>query len=303
MITLSDYLFDENREYLQNDVGEKEERSFFPYKDDWDYRIVTRTYSVKKYSAKDRSVISLLASFPLLSKEVMEDVLGVWAGDVVEGLYEKGALSRFSGTHEADGIYCVNTYFVTMNALNALRTPCMWDIEDMSVPMRLEVASLSKWCSYTMTVGKRDNLKIQYYGKPDKEHPYLEVMIRKKIKHSLFHSINCNFHVVCRPKSEDRMMPFLGVLLQYNSIMEEEEQKNGIENSFVVILCENDDNMEHFSVELNHLFRSRRIDLISAKHFLYSLVDDAVDEKGSFKFMHAISFSDSSLVRQQVAFR
>ena len=305
MSTLSDS-FDVNGEGFEIDgLNTKEEKSFLPYTDELIYDEATKNYSMSRYRASDRNILELLTAYPLLSRDVIRDVLGEWAHDEVEFLYDKGALSRFGGRRAyGEGAACVNCYYVSENARNALHLANTWgDIADMSVPMRLEIASLSRWCSYTIRNGRNDRLRVSYYGKPDKEHPYLEVVIKKRIRQDFFHSTPCTFHVMCRPKSEDRMLPFLGTLLRYNSIMAEEEQLSVTGKSFVVILCESDDNMERFSVELNHLFRSRKIDPVSAQHFLYSLEEDALDEKGSFKFLHLITFPDSTIRRQQMAFR
>ncbi len=284
----------------------KQEKGFLPYSEEIIYEVNTKDLSYHKNKACENKIFNLLTAYPLLTKEVLCDILGEGASDVIDKLYDDGMLSRFAGRKPyGENAATVNCYFVSENARNTLHLRNIWgEIEDMSVPMRLEIAALSKWCSYTLKNGQHDHIRIQYYGKADsKDHPYLEVVIKKKIRQDIFHSIPCTFHIVCRPKSEDRMIPFLGTLLRYNEIIDQEEQRSVTGKSFVVILCESDDNMEHFSVELNHLFRSRKIDVISSQRFLFSLEEDSIDDKGAFKFLHLITFPDATIRRQQVAFR
>ena len=78
---------------------------------------------------------------------------------------------------------------------------------------------------------------------------------------------------------------------------------DGCSRSFVVILCESDDNMEQFALEMEHVFRARGICDVSEMHFLYSLESDAMDGLGAFKFLSGISFPEGMVKRQQVAFK
>ena len=78
---------------------------------------------------------------------------------------------------------------------------------------------------------------------------------------------------------------------------------DGCHKSFVVILCESDENMERLALEIEHALRARGIINIPNKHFLYSLESDAMDRLGAFKFLSEISFSEGMVKRQQVALK
>jgi len=288
----------------------REVRGFMPYSDDWEYDIVTRSLSLTKLTATDKKIISMVMEFPLLTREAISNIIGGDSFERVGELYENGVLGRFYGRNVVDEQLSINTYFLAENAFGLLKSGTVGgfpagSVEDMSVPMRLEVAVLSKWCAYTMAVAKRNSISLISYSRPDREHPYLEAVIHKTIKSSWRRGVVLRFHIMCRPKSQERLLPFMETLGHFNKLVQEEEYDmvGGAQKSYVVILCENDDNMEHFSVEINHLFSSRKLDDISSQHFLYSLEEDALDEMGSFKFLHSITFPDGSIRRQQVAFR
>lgn len=306
------FSFDLDKIDHRKELGQysREVRGFMPYSEDWEYDIVVRSIIACKLTATDRDILKLVKEFPLLTRETVEHIVGKDAFERVGILYENGILGRFYGKNIVNDQLSINTYFLTENAFSLIKDGRRGGfpagaIEDMSVPVRLEVAVLSKWCAYTMAVAKRNSVALVSYGRPDRDHPYLEAVLQKTIKSSWRNGVVCRYHVMCRPKSPERLLPFMETLGHFNKLVKEEEENmvGGAQKSYVVILCENDDNMEHFSVEINQLFSARKLDDISEQHFLYSLEEDALDEMGAFKFLHLITFPDGSIRRQQVAFR
>ena len=259
----------------------------------------------------DERILGILSRFPLLSSSI-EELVGKGAAGRVADLYNAGILARFAELDKGNGELFASAYFISENGFSLMGRAARLtgfpagSVEDMTVPKRIEVSVLSTWLAYTNHFYGRREAKRVSYSMPSQIHPYLEAIICKSVKVS-WHGIyaKCRFHILCRPKSQDAMIQFMETLVYFEGLARREEQRmaDGCSRSFIVILCESDENMEKFALEMEHVFKARGIMDMSEIHFLYSLESDAMDELGAFKFLSGISFPEGMVKRQQVAFR
>jgi len=309
------YTFGKDEMYDVEDLDTqdcREARGFTPYSGEKSYCISTKQIRNIKLVEMDTSIMGILSRFPLLSRRNIEEMVGKGAARRVEDLYHAGILSRFTEMGRGKEEMLASAYYISENGfslsgkaarLTGFPVGC---VEDMTVPKRIEVSVLSTWLAYTNHFYGRREAKLISYAAPNQTHPYLEAIIHKTIKPQWYKMRgNCRFHILCKPKSQDAMIPFQQTMVYFEGLARQEEQRmvDGCSRSFVVILCESDENMEKFAQEIEHVFRNRGIGDISDMHFLYSLESDAMDELGAFKFLSGISFPDGMVKRQQVAFK
>lgn len=290
----------------------REARRFAPYTGNNGYHISTKQIRAIKLVDMDERILSILSRFPLLSSSSIEELIGKGAARRVADLYNAGILSRFAELDKGNGELFASAYFISENGFSLMGRAARLigfpsgSVEDMTVPKRIEVSVLSTWLAYTNHFYGRREAKLISYAMPNQAHPYLEAIICKSIKVA-WHRIcaKCRFHILCKPKSQDAMIPFIETLVYFEGLARQEEQRmvDGCSRSFVVILCESDDDMERFALEMEHTFRARGIRDMSEMHFLYSLESDAMDGLGAFKFFSSISFPEGVVMRQQVAFK
>lgn len=290
----------------------REARGFAPYSGENGYHISTKQIRAIKLVDMDERILGILSRFPLLSSSSIEALVGKGAARRVADLYDAGILSRFAELDKGNGELFASAYFISENGFSRMGKAARLSgfpagsVEDMTVPKRIEVSVLSTWVAYTNHFYGRRETKLISYTMPNQAHPYLEAIICKSIKVA-WHRISakCRFHILCRPKSQDAMIPFLETLVYFEGLARQEEQRmvDGCSRSFVVILCESEENMEKFALEMEQVFRARGISDMSEIHFLYSLESDAMDGLGAFKFLSGISFPEGMVKRQQVAFR
>lgn len=268
----------------------------------------TRTLTYRKLDGLDREILKTISEYPLLSKNTVEDIFKKEVGERISSLYKAGILSRFSVVVPTCSNYIKNLYYLADDAYGMLNTVGTigfpkYSIGNMSNPMRLEVAAISRWCVYTLIWKQLPGKGVSMirYGMPDGDFPYLEAVIQKKIHTSwLKRNSVCRFHVLCLPKSRDRRSGFLEELLYFEYLTNREEQgmAEGTQKSNIIIVCENDDDMDRVALELCQLAG----DKFNKKkgHILYSLEDDVLDEFGAFKFLRDISYRGGILVREQI---
>lgn len=290
----------------------REARGFAPYSGDNGYYISTKQISAIRQVDMDERILGILSRFPLLSSSSIEELVGKGAARRVADLYNAGILARFAELDKGNGELFASSYFISENGFSLMGKAAgltgfpAGSVEDMTVPKRIEVSVLSTWLAYTNHFYDRREAKLISYAMPNHAHPYLEAIICKSIK-AAWHRIctKCRFHILCKSKSQDAMIPFLKTLVYFEGLARHEEQKmvDGCSRSFVVILCESDDDMERFALEMEHIFKARGIRDMSEIHFLYSLESDAMDGLGAFKFLSGISFPEGMVKRQQVAFK
>lgn len=290
----------------------REARGFAPYSGDNGYYISTKQISAIKPMDMDERILGILSRFPLLSSSSIEELVGKGAAGRVADLYNAGILARFAELDKGNGELFASTYYISENGFSLMVKADRLtgfpagSVEDMTIPKRIEVSVLSTWLAYTDHFYGGREAKLISYTIPDQTHPYLEGIICKSVKVSWHKKYaKCRFHILCRPKSQDAMIQFMETLVYFEGLARQEEQRmvDGCARSFVVILCESDDDMERFALEMEHVFRARGISDMSEMHFLYSLESDAMDRLGAFKFLSSILFPEGMVKRQQIVIR
>ena len=285
----------------------REARGFAPYTGDNGYQISTKQIKAIKAMEIDKRILSILSRFPLLSSGSIEELAGKGAAKRVLDLYNAGILSRFAETERENGELFASVYYVSHNGLSLMgKRARLTDfpagsVEDMTIPKRIELSVLSSWLAYTNHFYDKREVKLISYMVPNRNYPYLEGIISKSIKvpgHKMY--TKCRFHILCSPKSPDALIPFLESLVNFEDLVRQEEQKrvDGCSRSFIVILCDSDENMEILAQKIGHVFRTREISNMLETRFLY-----AMDGLGAFKFLSGISFSEGMVMRQQVALK
>lgn len=287
-------------------------RGFSAYSGEKQYCICTKPFKRIRLTDEDVRVLQALARFPLLSPGCLADVAGIGAAERVARLYQAGILSRFAEERREDEGLIASVYYISENGHNLTRKVIRsmgfppGSVEEMSVPKRIEVSVLSRWLAYAEYFCKNGGTALKAFGMPDREHPYLEAVMHKVIRRSWRKgNLRCRFHIICRPKDRAAIPLFTETLVYFEELAMREEQElvKGCSRSYVVILCESDEDMESLALGLDNTFKSRGMEGISGLHFLYALESDAMDELGAFKFLSDISFPDGMVRRQQKAFK
>lgn len=289
----------------------REARGFAPFTGDHNYNISTKQIKTLKLTELDKRILAILRKFPLLSCSSIEDLAGRGAAKRVAELYHAGILSRFAETRE-HGELSYAVYYISENGFSMIGKAAgstgfpAGSVEDMTVPKRIEASVLSSWLAYTSHSYDSREARLISFAAPDQGHPYLEGVVCKLIQAPWYKiHTKCRFHIICKPKSQDAIAPFFESLVYFGMLARDEEQRmvNGCSRSFIVILCESDENMEKLAVNIESVFGAGGIQDTLDTHFLYSLESDAMDELGAFKFLSRISFPEGMVKRQQLAFK
>lgn len=293
-------------------LDHREARGFAPYSGDNGYHISIKQIRAIKPAGMDERILGILSRFPLLSSGSIEGLVGKGAARRVADLYNAGILSRFAELEGGKGGTLAAVYYISANGFSLMGKAAgqtgfpAGSVEDMAVPKRIEASVLSTWLAYTVHFHGRREARLVSYAMPGRAHPYLEAVICKPARASWHRGhARCRFHILCRPKSQDAMIPFLETLVYFGGMAQQEEQRmvDGCSRSFIVILCESDENMEKLAMQMGHVFRAKGISDMPGIRFLYSLESDAMDGLGAFKFLSGISFPEGMVRRQQVAFK
>lgn len=314
--------FDGSSEYLPINDTVAISDGFGAY-DDVRYRYSVKVNEFQKYKLKplDRKIIEFLVRCPFVTTKTLTDCVGEDSYERIKYLFDNGYvgkfnakdLSRITGVLEnGDTNYFTQTvFFPTKAACDALGIKDSkmgirsYNADNMAVPVILEISVLSTWCAYALKFQPARDVKFISFSEGDRRNTYMELVLEKRAGASFFRKgIKCRFHVLSAPKHEKGVPEFLGKLYHFDALMKKEEKDISDDvHSYVVIVCDTLQAMEHLAVEIEHMVYKYSGNPLLEDHYLYSLETDGKIDLGAFKFMHKITFPGMSIIHDQVAFK
>ena len=265
----------------------------------------------RKIRGAEARAVALILRFPLLSKSCVREVLGREEAETLSVLFHDGILGRFyeidqSGNGDKKLTRVVYYASEAGRALFGRTFPGSSfppsAIADMTSLSKAELSGISEYAAracHGPAGGKLLSLDL-----PGREKPWMEALIQKRGAFQPGERVTrCLFHVIRRPLVRERVPAFLEMLYYINERTLFEEGKEFRVKSWVVILCESDDDMERFAAFLSRHVNSGHLPTGAADRFLYALEEDAHDSGGAFKFLSRITFEAGTIKKSQVAFQ
>lgn len=254
-------------------------------------------------------LIELFFQYPLLSVNTLCRIYGSEIKKSVQDLYEHGILSRFymASTDQNTPHYL---YFISENAFAWVAKGredgfhCN-EIRDLSVSLKLEIASISQWCVAAFAFDTTKSLCFRSYKLPAADGLPIEAVLDKTIRTGFFHNkVRCRFHLISCPKNKEQTPLYLKAIGELLSATETELQRKSenLQESFIVTLCENVEQMEQLA---DFVIKSNITNSVDAEKYriFYTLITDSFDTLGAFKFLHEFTKGSDSINHRQIAIK
>jgi len=285
------------------------------------YGVQVNAFEKYKLTPVDKKIRDFLVRCPFVTTKTLMDCVGEEAYKRIHVLYQNGFVGKFNAKDQArvtgvldngePNYFTQTVYYLTKEAydFSGIKDKQIgikaYNANNMSVPTILELSVLSTWCAYALRFQPAKDVKFLSFEEGNRKDKYTELILEKRAGSSFFRKgIKCRFHVLSAPKYSERVTDFLGTLYHFDNVVKKEEKDIGDDiRSYVVIVCDTLQSMEHLAVEIEHMVYKYSGRPLAEEHFLYSLENDGKVDLGAFKFMHRISFPGMSIVHDQVAFK